>query len=315
MRCWRCATSTMRTATSRKSSSRISGPSPARAWQMPPAPDVDEHLWTIAVARLMFEPAMNIQAPPNLSPAALGRIVAAGINDWGGVSPVTPDHVNPEAPWPHLRVLEARPRPPARSSIERLAIYPAYARDTAPLGRSAAADSRCSIASTATACRASTTGVPAMSANCRRANSAGSTRRRRRRPSASLGRVLAKAQRGDALDGARDRRSVPRPRRRLCRGLPRRRRTAPRRQRRRRQLRRHAQHQLHQHLLLQVPVLRLLERQDEREPARPALRSRHAGDRRPRRARHGSAARPKSACRAASIRPIPGRNISISAAR
>jgi len=87
-----------------------------------------EHLWTIAVARLLFRPDMNIQAPPNLSPGALDRIIAAGINDWGGVSPVTPDHVNPEAPWPHLARLEAATRQGGKALVERLAIYPAYAR-------------------------------------------------------------------------------------------------------------------------------------------------------------------------------------------
>jgi FO synthase len=92
------------------------------------APDLDDHLWTIAVARLIFEPGMNIQAPPNLSPGALSRLVAAGINDWGGVSPVTPDHVNPEAPWPHLRVLEAATRAAGKDLVERLAVYPAYAQ-------------------------------------------------------------------------------------------------------------------------------------------------------------------------------------------
>jgi FO synthase len=92
------------------------------------APDLDDHLWTIAVARLIFEPGMNIQAPPNLNPGALARLVAAGINDWGGVSPVTPDHVNPEAPWPHLRVLEAATRVAGKALVERLAIYPAYAQ-------------------------------------------------------------------------------------------------------------------------------------------------------------------------------------------
>ena len=67
-----------------------------------PEPDLDELLWTIAVARLVFGPQMSIQAPPNLSPGVLPQIVGAGINDWGGVSPLTPDFVNPEAPWPHL---------------------------------------------------------------------------------------------------------------------------------------------------------------------------------------------------------------------
>jgi FO synthase len=75
-------------------------PKPGTRMANVPALGIDEHLWTIALARLLFEPQMNIQAPPNLSRGALGRLVAAGINDWGGVSPVTPDHVNPEAPWP-----------------------------------------------------------------------------------------------------------------------------------------------------------------------------------------------------------------------
>lgn len=93
------------------------------------SPDVEDHLWTIAIARLIFDPEMNIQAPPNLSPGALGRLVAAGINDWGGVSPVTPDHVNPEAPWPHLRLLEAATKAAGKNLVERLAIYPSFARD------------------------------------------------------------------------------------------------------------------------------------------------------------------------------------------
>ena len=67
-----------------------------------PEPDLNELLWTIAMARLIFGPTMSVQAPPNLSPGVLPQIVHAGINDWGGVSPVTPDFVNPEAPWPHL---------------------------------------------------------------------------------------------------------------------------------------------------------------------------------------------------------------------
>jgi FO synthase len=106
-------------------------PKPGTRMAQAPAPEVDDHLWTIAIARLMFEPAMNIQAPPNLSPGALGRLVAAGINDWGGVSPVTPDHVNPEAPWPHLLLLEAATQAAGKNLVERLAIYPAYAREGA----------------------------------------------------------------------------------------------------------------------------------------------------------------------------------------
>lgn len=91
-----------------------------------PEPDVADHLWTIAVARILFGETMNIQAPPNLAGGSLADIVAAGINDWGGVSPVTPDHVNPEAPWPALRMLEQRTAQAGKVLVGRLAIYPAY---------------------------------------------------------------------------------------------------------------------------------------------------------------------------------------------
>jgi len=94
-----------------------------------PEPDLDDHLWTIAAARLIFGPEMNIQAPPNLNPDGLAQMIAAGINDWGGVSPVTPDHVNPEAPWPALDRLAERTAAGGKLLVERLAIYPAYARE------------------------------------------------------------------------------------------------------------------------------------------------------------------------------------------
>ena len=93
-------------------------------------PSIADHQWTIAVARLIFGPAMNIQAPPNLNPGMLDKLIQSGINDWGGVSPVTPDHVNPEAPWPGLQALEDRTRASAKELVQRLAIYPAYAHDT-----------------------------------------------------------------------------------------------------------------------------------------------------------------------------------------
>ena len=67
-----------------------------------PEPSLAELVWTIAVARIIFGPKMNLQAPPNLSSGELSALVEAGINDWGGISPVTSDHVNPEAPWPEL---------------------------------------------------------------------------------------------------------------------------------------------------------------------------------------------------------------------
>lgn len=91
------------------------------------AVQLEEHLWTIAVARLLFEPEINIQAPPNLSSGVLNRLISAGVNDWGGVSPVTPDHVNPEAPWPRLQALEAATKASGKTLVERLAIYPRFA--------------------------------------------------------------------------------------------------------------------------------------------------------------------------------------------
>lgn len=95
-------------------------------------PDLDEMRWTIAAARLMFGPEMNIQAPPNLSPGAYQPLIEAGINDWGGISPVTIDHVNPEAPWPSIAALRAATAEAGKHLQERLTIYPPYiaARDT-----------------------------------------------------------------------------------------------------------------------------------------------------------------------------------------
>jgi FO synthase len=92
-----------------------------------PEPALEEQLWTIAAARILFGPRMSIQAPPNLQPEGLESLVRAGINDWGGVSPVTPDHVNPEAPWPHLADLARDTHRAGRILVERLALVPAYA--------------------------------------------------------------------------------------------------------------------------------------------------------------------------------------------
>jgi len=91
-----------------------------------PEPSLDELLWTISIARIIFGPSMNIQAPPNLSPDELSQLVNAGINDWGGISPLTPDHVNPEAPWPHLDKLKSETQNAGKILVERLGIYPPY---------------------------------------------------------------------------------------------------------------------------------------------------------------------------------------------
>ena len=93
-----------------------------------PEPSLEDHLWAIAAARLILGPEMTIQAPPNLHDRVdLGPLIRAGVNDWGGVSPVTPDHVNPEAPWPHLEILEDATRAAGRTLAQRLAIGPRYA--------------------------------------------------------------------------------------------------------------------------------------------------------------------------------------------
>ena len=91
-------------------------------------PDLDDLLWTIATARMILGPDMNIQAPPNLSPGVYPRLIGAGLNDWGGISPVTPDHVNPEAPWPAIDELARASAEMGKLLVNRLAIYPAYAR-------------------------------------------------------------------------------------------------------------------------------------------------------------------------------------------
>jgi FO synthase len=94
-------------------------------------PALNDLLWSIAAARLILGPTMNIQAPPNLSPGVYPRLIAAGINDWGGISPVTPDHVNPEAPWPAIAELAERTAAAGKLLVHRLPIYPSYARDLA----------------------------------------------------------------------------------------------------------------------------------------------------------------------------------------
>jgi FO synthase len=95
-------------------------------------PSEDELLATIAVARLLLPTRVHLQAPPNLSPDAEQRIVAAGIDDWGGVSPVTPDHVNPERPWPQVEELAARTARAGYRLAERLCVYPEYVRRPDP---------------------------------------------------------------------------------------------------------------------------------------------------------------------------------------
>ncbi|WP_345714239.1 7,8-didemethyl-8-hydroxy-5-deazariboflavin synthase CofG, partial [Kineococcus glutinatus] len=87
----------------------------------------EEYLATIAVARLLLGPAVSLQAPPNLSdPAGLHDLLAAGVDDWGGVSPLTPDHVNPERPWPHLDDLARWTGEAGLALAERLTAHPRF---------------------------------------------------------------------------------------------------------------------------------------------------------------------------------------------
>jgi 7,8-didemethyl-8-hydroxy-5-deazariboflavin synthase CofG subunit len=92
-------------------------------------PDELDMARTIAVARLLLGPEMNLQAPPNLTPGKYPLYLAAGANDWGGVSPVTIDHINPEAPWPEIVALEQATAVAGFTLRERLALYPEYVRE------------------------------------------------------------------------------------------------------------------------------------------------------------------------------------------
>jgi FO synthase len=95
---------------------------PMRDW---PEPAMAEWLRTIAVARLLM-PDMNVQAPPNLADPNYEVLLDAGINDWGGISPLTPDFINPERPWPRLVELERRTRAKGFELRQRLPVYPEF---------------------------------------------------------------------------------------------------------------------------------------------------------------------------------------------
>ncbi len=106
---------------------------PGTAMRAAPEPGDATFLAAVAVARLVMGPHVSVQAPPNLSdPEQRLRLLAAGINDWGGVSPLTPDHVNPERPWPQIAALAATTAETDKQLRERLAIYPRYAAEPDP---------------------------------------------------------------------------------------------------------------------------------------------------------------------------------------
>ena len=95
-----------------------------------PEPGLSDLMWTLAMARVIFGPNMNLQVPPNLTPEEYPLLIGAGLNDWGGVSPVTPDHVNPEMPWPEIERLRKHTERAGKELIERLAAYPSYCLDS-----------------------------------------------------------------------------------------------------------------------------------------------------------------------------------------
>jgi len=95
-----------------------------------PEPDRGEMLRTLAVARRLM-PTMNIQAPPNLSDPHYADLLEGGINDWGGVSPLTPDFINPERPWPHLKELRQRTEAKGFDLRQRLPVYPEFREQAA----------------------------------------------------------------------------------------------------------------------------------------------------------------------------------------
>ena len=99
---------------------------------MAESPDAEttEMLWTVAAARLILGPSANIQVPPNLSSENYEVYLKAGINDWGGVSPLTIDYVNPEAPWPLIANLKSKTESAGFELRPRLAVYPEYFLDT-----------------------------------------------------------------------------------------------------------------------------------------------------------------------------------------
>ncbi len=103
---------------------------PMAAW---PEPDTGDMLRTLAVARLLLRD-MNLQAPPNLTENGYERLLHAGINDWGGVSPLTPDYINPEAPWPHLLDLQRRTEAAGQKLVQRLPVYPEFVAAVAQRG-------------------------------------------------------------------------------------------------------------------------------------------------------------------------------------
>ena len=228
-----------------------------------PEPELDDHLWTIAAARLLLPDDVAVQAPPNLAFDGFPRLLDAGIDDWGGVSPVTIDHVNPEAPWPERAALAEATRSRGLELAPRLPVYPRYL-DSEWLD------------------------AEVLPAALRAADALGLAREDRWHPGErggvpfEIGRDALPRRHGRRARRGGARPSLPRPRRRAAACLRRRRPAAPRGLRRRGHLRRHAQHPVHERLLLPLRLLRVLEGPAGGEPARRPVPRPHGRDRPPR---------------------------------
>ena len=277
-RCSRSARATRATDTCRKSSCRTSCRSPARRCTGSPRAHPRNSSGRSPPRGSCSAPTMHLQAPPNLTDH-LGALIDAGIDDWGGVSPVTPDHVNPERPWPALDALRAAteaagkvlaPRSDRLSRVRGRSRRPGCTRTSAPPSW---------WRPTARVSPATTGGRPVATSSrprcCRR--------RHRRAPgtrSVRCSTVSSPAKRSGSTRSSPScsaRGSGRRARRRGRRPTP------TRRRRRRRDVHPESQHQLHERLHVQVPVLCLLEGAALAQPAGQPLSPRARGDATPRR--------------------------------
>ncbi len=273
-------------------------------------PSLEELLWTAAAARVLLGADMHIQAPPNLSYDDFPRLLEAGIDDWGGVSPVTLDHVNPEAPWPEIERLRAATEAAGLELAPRLAVYPEYVADLDRWADPAVARVALTRADASGLAREDAwhagssipppAGLLSRLGECREAppplleTVPGNSARVSNGSAPSLGQsfntarvgtageALAKQAEGLELDEDDITALFEARGRELAAVLDAAERAPPRGQRRHGQLRRHAERQLHERLLLPLRLLRLLQGEARREPAREAVRRHRRGDRPPR---------------------------------
>ena len=251
-----------------------------------PEPSLEEHLWTIAAARILLGSRAHVQAPPNLAYDDFPCLLDAGIDDWGGVSPVTIDHVNPEAPWPEVERLAAATR---SRGLELAPACPSTPSTSARSGWTRTSAARAPRRRRDGPAREDDWAPGEPQAAVRGPSRRGPARAGRRGPGRGRAHAPVRDAWARAGAGSRSGRSAP-----------------PRDVRRRGDVRRHAEHPVHERLLLPLRLLRLLEGQAGREPPRRAVSRPSRGDRAPQPPRPGSAERPRSASRAASTRPSRG---------